>query len=171
MKWLNLPVELLRSQPYSGASSEEVGIWTRLMLYCCEQENEGIILDCSDWSDRQWATCAGVTKAEIATPSKLWATRSNGSIRVIGFPHEKLSEINAKRRAGKHTAALRWKKKIVRISRVENSSVNSSATSSAYAERKGMERNGTNPTSKEVDLHAPDSRHEDLPPLAQHGLG
>jgi hypothetical protein len=141
MKWLNFEIPRMRSEPFAGATNEQLGTWLRLIIFCCEQENDGVIPFCANWSDRQWSTCAGLEKAEVLAPSPLWLFRENGSLYVSNFPHEKLTEIVHKRIAANRTNEKRWGKKMKRKYTLKKSLSDSlNGSLSEVAERVGKGR-------------------------------
>lgn len=143
MHWLNVPVDVLQRPEFTAAIPAEVGVWLRLASYCAAQENGGIIHSSREWTDRQWLIAAGVTKADVDMPTRLWRwDRVNPHMHVAFYPREKEQEVAAKRKAGKATAARRWASKLAKNGTHKDSSAISSADSSADAEveGKGMKR-------------------------------
>lgn len=88
MQWFNLHIPLLKSDEFSEAEPWEVGVWLRLMAYCCDQENGGKILGCSDWSEKKWLITCGVEKEDLQKPSQLWtwAVAQPGVLWVHSYP-------------------------------------------------------------------------------------
>lgn len=138
MIWLNIKLPVLRGYAFRDATSSSLGVWVRLVAYCCEQENGGTIVGAGKWTARTWLTTVGVEMTEINESSELWRMDALGTLFVTEYPAEKELEIRAKRIAGKRTANLRWgtpmKPKSKRKKQSDYSSANSSATKSAYAE-------------------------------------
>lgn len=138
MEWLNVHVSVLDSAEFLGSDPTERGTWLCLMRYCIGQENDGVIEDAATWKDRQWQQVCGVTLREVKGDHRLW--RWDGEhLTIFGYPHEKQTEVQAKRAAGVATAKKRWSRKL-------DSSATSSADSLSQkehdAEGKGREGNG-----------------------------
>lgn len=72
MKYLNLYASLGRHPSMLQATNEQSGVWFKLICYCHEQMNSGVIQCCHDWPDRTWAAVAGTTAAFVAQESPLW---------------------------------------------------------------------------------------------------
>ena len=73
MHWIKIPLEDLRSDEFLGSDPVQQATWLKLLAHCADQENYGVIEDCRDWKDRRWLITAGVTLAEVAAESDLWA--------------------------------------------------------------------------------------------------
>lgn len=88
MQWFNLHLPLLKSDEFSEAEPWEIGVWLRLMAYCCEQENGGQILGCADWSAKKWLVTCGVDKDDLQKESQLWtwAVANPGVLWVHQYP-------------------------------------------------------------------------------------
>lgn len=114
MNWLNVNVTKLRDDVFAGATPEELGIWLRLVAYCALMENGGGIIGCEPWTERQWQTTCGISKAEVDVKSRLWRFGGNeGVLWVYGYPKEQEAVLKAKRAGGKRGARKRWKPKNV----------------------------------------------------------
>jgi hypothetical protein len=99
MNWLNIPIEVLRSEAYIDADPTQRATWLSLMGYCCHQENSGQITACRDWKDRKWQQLASVTREEVLTSSSLWSWEAD-TLTVAFYPLDKQKEVQAKRRSG-----------------------------------------------------------------------
>lgn len=141
MNWFNFYTPNIRSDRFAGATDEQLGVWLRLVVYCCEQENGGMIHGAFKWTERKWMAALGISAGVITAESQLWHFSEIGSLCVLDYPMAKEHEIKAKRRAGKRTAAMRWAKKVNPQTQRRNSSATRSATSSpnnsAHAEGEG----------------------------------
>lgn len=131
MIWLNIKLPVLRGYAFRDASSSSLGVWVRLVAYCCEQENGGTIVGAGKWSARTWLTTVGIELDEVKVPSELWRIDTLGTLFVTEYPAEKELEVRAKRIAGKRTANLRWGTPMKRKNKPKKQSDYSSATSSA----------------------------------------
>lgn len=103
MQWFNLHIPLLKSDEFLDAELWEIGVWIRLMCYCCEQENGGKILGCSDWSDKKWLLACSIQKSDLERPSKLWtwASAQPGVLWVHSYPGSVEDQVRKNRYAGK----------------------------------------------------------------------
>lgn len=99
MNWINIPVALLRSPEFIGAEPEQRATWLSLLGYCCEQENTGVIIGCSDWKCRRWQQTCGITLDEAKTDSELWEWKGS-DLHIMFYPADKQKEVQAKRKAG-----------------------------------------------------------------------
>lgn len=115
MEWINLHTSTLDSVEFKSAEDREVGVWLRLLRYCCGQENGGCIAGARKWSERQWLALVGVDRSQLLEPNhhdapdcKLWSWEGD-DLTVEFYPRKRESEIRAKRRGGKVGAHSRWK--------------------------------------------------------------
>ena len=129
MHWLNIEITTFKSRQFTDADPDQQATWLKLLGYCAENENGGVIKDASKWSDRSWIMGCGVTKAEVANQCDLWSFGEDGSLTVWNYPHEKEAEVKAKRAAGRKGANLRHSKSTGYS--CATSSASSSASSSA----------------------------------------
>lgn len=96
MNWLNIRVHTLRSREIIAAPPAALGTWVRVLGYCCECENGGVISDAAGWNDRQWMTACGVTASEVAEAAPL--LRKDGADVVVAlYPEDKQQEVQEKR--------------------------------------------------------------------------
>lgn len=96
MNWLNIRVHTLRSREIIAAPPAALGTWVRVLGYCCECENGGVISDAAGWNDRQWMTACGVTASEVAEAAPL--LRKDGAAVVVAlYPEDKQQEVQEKR--------------------------------------------------------------------------
>lgn len=96
MNWLNIRTQTLRSPEIIAAPPAALGTWIRVLCYCCECENGGVIAGASGWNDRQWMTACGVTASEVASATPL--LRNDGdSVVVALYPEEKQQEVQDRR--------------------------------------------------------------------------
>jgi hypothetical protein len=130
MNWLNLRTEIFRNPATSAVSNEELGVWLRVMAFCCEQENGGKISGAADWNTRQWMTSCGVTKEEVENCNAL-LTVKNKSIEVFMYPVDKEHEVKTKREAGKRGGEAKARNFYSTARPDATSSASSTATSSA----------------------------------------
>lgn len=137
MNWFNVSIGGLQKPAFTSATVAELGTWLRLGCYCAEQENGGHILNCKEWTDRQWLIAAGLERNDVQAPSQLWRWDKVGGLYVNHYPEDQEREVKLKRKAGKDTAKRRWANKMnSAVPRVKDSSATSSATSSANAKGK-----------------------------------
>ncbi len=99
MNWLNVRTELSRSPHFVKASCASIGAWLRVHLYCCEQENGGILAGAATWSDRQWLMACGVTKKEVRAAGPLLLD-DGVSITVTEYSRDKELQVRQNRENG-----------------------------------------------------------------------
>ena len=155
MNWLNLPVAIARSPECIGAEPTERATWLFLLLYCCEQENQGSIKNCSEWKCRRWQQTCGVTLEEVRTESALW--KWNGDdIEVKFYPVEKEAEVQAKRKAGavggKASGRVRKKKAEQQALLQPELQAEREAQLQGELQRKGKEGKGIEGNSKKKEV-------------------
>lgn len=110
MDYINHPVAGLRSHEFADSSLEHVGAWIFLIAYCSERENDGIIKDCSEWSNAAWMRAVGVEKSILMQGSKLWHFGKHGQLVVHDY-NSKYQEYRRKQRAtNKKNVEKRWAK-------------------------------------------------------------
>jgi hypothetical protein len=171
MNWFNLYTPTIRSDRFAGATDEQLGVWMRCMVYCCEQENGGAIHGASLWSERKWMAAIGISEQVIRDDSPLWHFNEIGSLILLDYPHAKEAEIKAKRRAGKRTAAMRWHKKETRKIQRLRSSATSSPTSLPNAEGEGEGEGEDKDTPGDAHVLRPNQRApENHPQGSPNGL-
>jgi hypothetical protein len=108
MTYLNLHIPTtLRSPEFLGCEPIDQATWLKLCAYCCDQENGGVIADCSDWGDRRWMATCTCSKAEVARKCQLWQWDSQ-SLTVWHYPMESQRVMQAKREGGKQGSLSRW---------------------------------------------------------------
>lgn len=94
MKYIKIPLYAFRLSEYLVATIEQRGTWFSLLVWCCQQENGGIIEGCRSWGDRRWMQSCGVTVAEVAKPCELF-TWDGDDLIVFFYPenvHQKVEE-------------------------------------------------------------------------------
>jgi len=101
VRFLNLPLERLRSDEVLGAEPEDRGTWLNLLCYCADQENGGRIRGAREWSDRKWIQVTGVLRADLDRECALWSW-DRGTLVVRGYPVEQERVVRAKRRGGRN---------------------------------------------------------------------
>jgi hypothetical protein len=99
MLWLNLQTSIIRTPEYVGSDPVVRATWFNLLVYCAEQENDGVIQNCEAWKCRQWQQTCGVMLEEVQAESALWEW-NDGSLIVNLYPSSKQSEVQNNREAG-----------------------------------------------------------------------
>ncbi len=109
MNWINIRTEVIRATPYVASEPVQRATWWNVLIYCCEQENGGRIVDAADWKCRLWQQTCGVTLEEVKTASKLlkWDGKD---IVVWNYPKEKEAEIQKLRALSACGVAAKRKK-------------------------------------------------------------
>lgn len=100
MNWMNIKTESLRSAEFSGCDNAALGVWLRVLSFCCEQENGGKLAGALEWNDRTWMISAGVTKAEVESAKPLLYC-DGADYFCAAYPTEKEALVAANRKAGK----------------------------------------------------------------------
>ena len=100
MEWLNLPVNVTRTDEYADSEPVERATWFNLLAYCASLENSGRIVGCREWKSRKWEQMAGVTAAEVGANCKLW-TWDGDDLLVAFYPAEAERKVQAKSSAGR----------------------------------------------------------------------
>jgi pyruvate/2-oxoglutarate dehydrogenase complex dihydrolipoamide acyltransferase (E2) component len=101
MIWINIKTTTLRESEYISASPTQQATWLKLLAYCSEHENGGIIAGAGDWNERAWLFGCGITLDEVRERCGLWLFDESGNLRVWNYPAEKELEVIAKREAGR----------------------------------------------------------------------
>ena len=100
MNWMNIKTESLRSAEFSGCDNAALGVWLRVLSFCCEQENGGRLAGAVEWNDRTWMISAGVTKSEVESAKPLLYC-DGADYFCAAYPTEKEALVAANRKAGK----------------------------------------------------------------------
>lgn len=134
MDWFPFYVCDLSSPKISAASSHAFGAWVRALGNCYKHENGGCYEQCSEHSDRQWMSIAGVDREEIASiVSAGLATWEGANLRIDGYDKEQEKKATSRKEKGAKAAGIRW----------SNARSNArSITLSNTEERKGEEKKG-----------------------------
>ena len=101
MIWINIKTTTLRESEYISASPTQQATWLKLLAYCSEHENGGVIDGAGGWNERAWLFGCGITLDEVRDQCGLWRFDGTGSLSVWNYPVEKELEVVAKREAGK----------------------------------------------------------------------
>lgn len=105
MNWLNIEIKNLTGEEFLGESPAVNGVWLRLMSYCAQQENGGVIKDCANWKDAKWGFIVKVYKSEIKEDTALWTWKGN-NLHVWSYPMAHEIATQAKRKGGQ----AKWRK-------------------------------------------------------------
>lgn len=65
MSYLKLQVADTLKLPWLRASMHARGALITLLMYCCAQENDGVIENCEAWTDAEWRDLLRMTRADI----------------------------------------------------------------------------------------------------------
>lgn len=94
MNWINIEVNLLDRPEMMAASNHQIGVWLRLMRYCCAQENKGILANACAFDDVMWLILARVDERYFETPCALWSWQNEDRDLVLwGYPEAKEAEV------------------------------------------------------------------------------
>lgn len=136
MNWINIQTSFLRSPEFMSATSSQQSAWLKLLGYCSDQENGGVIKGAKQWQAMQWCYACCVTFEEVSTSSPLWKWSGDDFI-LHAYPKSKEDEVRAKRdsgkRGGKHSGKAR-REALLR------STASPESEAQLRTERKGKER-------------------------------
>lgn len=104
-----IPVEVIDSAEFSGSEPVDRATWLCLLRYCCGQENNGRILECSKWGDRRWQQSCKVTLEEVRRECGLWYWEEFNLV-VKFYPIEKQTVHQRLSQKGKEAALNRWER-------------------------------------------------------------
>lgn len=105
MKYINLDIDVLRSEAYLGAEPVERATWLNLMAWCASQENGGVVEGAKEWGERKWMQICGITKEEATLVSTLYQFNDNGDLVVNLYPTKQEATMKAKREVAKTNGA------------------------------------------------------------------
>lgn len=161
MNWINIRTEQLRSLAFATANKGAVETWLRVLAYCCEQENGGIIAGAASWSDRQWMITCGVSGDDIANAGQLICVDGE-SIVVSCYPSDKEKEVKKDRLNGRKGGSYKTQAK-TQASRTNGAlggRPRNPSQTQAKTQRKGMEgewKENGNGMEDGASAHAPES--------------
>lgn len=163
MIWINIKTTTLRESEYISASPTQQATWLKLLAYCSEHENGGVIHGAGDWNDRAWLFGCGVTTEEVCSECGLWWFDESGSLFVWNYPVEKELEVSAKREAGRRGGMTKAQNRSTASSTAsscataqpvaESVSASSSASTEGVKGRSKWKEEGV--TGKEEELSTP----------------
>ncbi len=86
MSYLKLQVADSLKLPWLRASLRARGIIVTLLLYCCAQENDGVIENCEAWTDEEWRDLLRLTRSDIEealATNLVWWSDKGGLVSVL----------------------------------------------------------------------------------------
>ncbi len=109
MLWYMFETNALRAAEFVHSTEKAQLAWVRLLAYCAERENGGVIAGAAAWNDAQWMTICGVRRAVVLAAAPLLVIQGD-NVKVWNYPKE--SERNYKRTcaANARNARRRWAK-------------------------------------------------------------
>lgn len=135
MEWFRFEPRTLRAPEFALAPEKSQIAWFRLLTYCAEQENGGIIAGASDWSDSQFITICGVRLAAVKTAGRLLTFREK-DLHVWGYPIESATALDGARERASAAAKIRWEVERARkVAATAASNAQASSTHDASAMR------------------------------------
>lgn len=100
MNYWNVPTDILCSPDLGKAPYSSIGIWFRVMIYCCRAENDGRIVGGATWSNMELLVNIGCKMEHIKAAHPLITIE--GDDLVIGhYPSSSLQAVRYKREIGK----------------------------------------------------------------------
>lgn len=89
MKSSRIPINFWRKPPFAMAGDSQIGAWLKLVSYCFEHENGGIIADCKGWPNSCWLACTGTDSETVAmVVIQGLASWEERNLRVTAYPVE-----------------------------------------------------------------------------------
>lgn len=113
MQYLSLEIRILRTDAAFTATNAQIGVWIRLLAYCADHENGGVIRDGFKWTDRQCLPL-GFLRSDLDEPCAMWRF-DTGHLYVTGYSQRMERAVAAKRKGGKIGSSRRWDKKVVEM--------------------------------------------------------
>jgi hypothetical protein len=107
MEWFRFEPRTLRAPEFALAPEKSQIAWFRLLNYCAEQENGGIIAGAADWTDSQFVTICGVRLGAVKAAGRLLTFREK-DLHVWGYPIESASALDGARERASAAAKTRW---------------------------------------------------------------
>lgn len=107
MEWFKIDLSMLENEAFGCADCQQLGVWLRLMRYCCGQENRGKISGAKGWNDRKWMHLCRLERSEVADDSELWKWRGDDLV-VNFFPTSDLAKVQRLRLQARDGADKRW---------------------------------------------------------------
>ena len=183
MNWLNLETKMLHTPEFIGCEPAEQATWLKLMLYCANQENGGVVANSLEWKCRRWQQTCGVMRDEAHAECDLWSW-TNSDLVLWGYPAEKEDELQRNRESGHRGGKARSDAKIeaakangVKGGRPKTQAITQAVTqgvceenpSDNPTERKGKERKGMELSLSERASES-ESFSDNLPTAAVGGM-
>lgn len=113
MQYLSVELRLLRSEEFASAEPSQQATWLKLLAYCADQENGGMVRDALKWRDRECAIL-GFARSDLDQPCGLW-TFKLGHLYVFGYSLRHEQSVVAKRKGGVKGSRRRWNGKVVEM--------------------------------------------------------
>jgi hypothetical protein len=89
MKSARIPINFWRKPPFATAGDSQIGAWLKLVAYCFEHENGGLIADCKGWSNSCWLACTGTDNETVKMVCiQGLASWEDKGLRVTAYPIE-----------------------------------------------------------------------------------
>lgn len=134
MEYLNITLRVLRSAEFVGADVAALGTWLRVVGYCVDQENGGLIKGAADWDDRSWMLACGVTADDVEKAAPVLSMVGVDLV-ALGYPTEQEEAYRIQREAGRRGSKARWSTPLGTPSEPQKGA-------SCVKERKGKEGKG-----------------------------
>lgn len=104
MSYLKLQVADALKLPWLRASMQARGALITLLLYCCTQENDGVIENCEAWTDAEWQDLLRITRVDVeavlATDLAWW--NEDGGLVLGMYDCEGQRALETRRAQGRH---------------------------------------------------------------------
>jgi len=86
MIWINIKTTTLRESEYISASPTQQATWLKLLAYCSEHENGGVIHGAGGWNERAWLFGCGITLDEVRDHARSVACQFTIGLRPTFHP-------------------------------------------------------------------------------------
>ncbi len=106
MYYVGIPTEEPGMFNFKTSPRAHQAIWIILILWCGQQENDGVIKDCRKWTDHEWISFTAIEKREVMEKSKLWKWDGDDLI-VERFPVKYQRGLIKSRDGGLKSAEMR----------------------------------------------------------------
>lgn len=104
MSYLKIQVSDTLKLTWLRASMHARGVLVTLLMYCCAQENDGVIENCEAWTDDEWRDLLRMTRADVeavlATDLAWW--NEHGDLVLGMYDSDGQRALETKRAQGDH---------------------------------------------------------------------
>lgn len=113
MEWFKTYTNMAKTAEYAMCDDRQQATWFKLICYCVDMENDGVIPDCIGWKDRMCQITIGCNQESIKSECELYWFE-DGNLYVFGYPSEEVEKqkttIQKRKKAGERSGVVRRKK-------------------------------------------------------------